>query len=556
VQVFRFDIVVVGAGLAGAMAALEAARRGKSVIILSKSQPFGSHSVNPESGINLALRGGDDWEKHAQDIWNDGHFLSDWDATEVMCKDGPELVRKDFYDLLDRDAQGGVVAYEKAGTSRAVKAGDNTGLNFMRRAYALLKDRKVPVAPDRVVTSLVVEDGACRGVTAFNVATGEVEGYASPAVVLSTGGFGQIYQNTVHGSQMTGDGLALAYQAGVPLKDMEFVRFNQTIIYGTNAAITEGAFLKGMRFYNKNNDRFMAKYDPEKMEATNLFHLKRYIQLEMDAGTAVEGKYFFADFTHLEEDYVNRELPTTRRKCALILGLDILKDRIPVVPGVYVTLGGIAIDVNGGTAVPGLYAAGECACPGVHGADWKIGNTVLAALVFGRRAGAHAAARGAKVDEAQVAASVEQETARLNGIVARSQGRPYHLLVMELRRIMSKDVAIVRDRSRLRGALAIIRDLKEQYRTAVVWDRGLESNQQLVGFLQLGHMLLVAEAVTNAALAREESRGTHWRSDFQERDDQKWLCHSLQSYSPDGPRLTHASVQRGKFTPKEKVILR
>jgi len=412
------------------------------------------------------------------------------------------------------------------------------------------------VAADRVVTSLVVEEGACQGVTAFNVTTGEVEGYASPAVVLSTGGFGQIYQNTVHGSQMTGDGLALAYQAGVPLKDMEFIRFNQTIIYGTNAAITEGAFLKGMRFYNKNNERFMAKYDPEKMEATNLFHLKRYIQLEMDAGTAVEGKYFFADFTHLGEDYVNRELPTTRRKCALILGLDILKDRIPVVPGVYVTLGGIAIDVNGGTAVAGLYAAGECACPGVHGADWKIGNTVLAALVFGRRAGAHAAARGAKVDGAKVAASVEQETARLNEIVARSQGRPYHLLVMELRRIMSKDVAIVRDRSRLRGALAIIRDLKEQYRTAVVWDRGLESNQQLVGFFQLGHMLLVAEAVANAALAREESRGTHWRSDFPERDDQKWLCHSLQSYSPDGPRLTHAPVQRGKFTPKEKVILR
>jgi succinate dehydrogenase / fumarate reductase flavoprotein subunit len=542
VRVFRCDVVIVGAGLAGAMAALEAVRRGKSVVILAKGQPFTSHSVNPESGINLALQKSDDWRRHAEDIWNDGHFLSDWDAVEVVCKNGPELVRKDFYDLLDRDVKGGVVAYDVAGTPRAVKAGENTGLNFMRRAYALLKDQKVQVVADRVVTSLIMDERTCRGVIALNLETGELESYAGRGVVLATGGFGQIYQNTVHGSQMTGDGLALAYEAGAPLKDMEFVRFNQTIIYGTNVAITEGAFLRGMRLYNKNGERFMGKYEPEKFEATDLFHLKRYVQMEMDSGTAVEGKYFFADFTHLDEGHIDKELPSTRRKCAL-LGLDLLKDRVPVVPGVYVTLGGIAIDVNGATTIPGLYAGGECACPGVHGADWKIGNTVLAALVFGRRAGASASQRG-KVGEAMIATAVEREEARLRDILARDRGRPYHLLVMALRRAMSKDVAIIRDRSRLRAALEIIRDLKAQYREAIVWDRGLES------------MLLLAEAVANAALAREESRGTHWRSDFPERDDKNWLRHSLQSYSEAGPCLTHVPVQLGNFSPKEKVILR
>jgi succinate dehydrogenase / fumarate reductase flavoprotein subunit len=555
VQVFRYEVVVVGAGLAGAMAALEASRQGRSVVILSKSQPFGSHSVNPESGINLALQKSDDWRRHADDIWNDGHFLSDWDAAEVMCKDGPEMVKKDFYDLLDRDAQGGVKAYDVAGTSRAVKAGENTGLNFMRRAYRLLQEHRVPVAADRVVISLALEGGACRGATVLNAATGELEGYAARSVVLCTGGFGQVYQNTVHGPQMTGDGVALAYQAGVPLKNMEFVRFNQTIIYGTNAAITEGAFLRGMHLYNKHGERFMGKYEPLKFEATDLFHLKRYIQMELDAGTAIEGKYFLADFTHLDATHIDKELPNTRRKCAL-LGLDILKDPIPVVPGVYVTLGGIAIDVNGATAIPGLYAAGECACPGVHGADWKIGNTVLAALVFGKQAGTSAADWQAEMEEGTVATAVEREEARLNGILARDRGRPYHLLLMELRRAMSKDVAIIRDRSRLSVTLEAIRDLKAQYREAVVWDRGRESNQQLMGFLQLGGMLLVAEAVANAALAREESRGTHWRSDFPERDDANWLRHSLQSYTAGGPQLTHVPVQLGSFVPRESVILR
>jgi succinate dehydrogenase / fumarate reductase flavoprotein subunit len=354
---------------------------------------------------------------------------------------------------------------------------------------------------------------------------------------------------------MTGDGHALAYRAGVGLKDMEFVRFNQTIIYGTNLAITEGAFMRGMRLYNKNNERFVGKYDA-KMEATDLFYLKRYIQTELDSGMGVEGKYFFADFTHLDEDYINKELPMTRKKCLMGLGLDIVRDRVPVVPGVYVTLGGVQTDVSGRTSLPGLYAAGECANPGVHGADWKIGNTVLAALFFGSRAGVSAATGAGNGPDGRLSESVASEGQRLTEMASRSQGEPYHLLAGPLRRVMSRDVAIVRDHARLTGALEAIRDLKRRYEKAVIWDSGLRFNQQLVGFLELGNMLLVAEAVTNAALAREESRGTHWRSDFPERDDKKWLCHSLQHYTADGPKIEHPPVRMGAFNLKERVILR
>ncbi len=550
-----YDVLVVGAGLAGQMAALEAAKRGKRVAILAKSQPFKSHSGIATGGLNLALSGGNDWQRQAEDIWNDGHFLSDWDAVEAVCKEGPEIVFNEFLDLLEKDDRGEVVVHDLAGTSRAVRAGKSTGLNLLRVLYTALAQRNVMIFTDRFVTFLVVEDGECTGLTAFNLLTGDLEGYAASSVILCTGGFGYLYQHTTHSSEMTGDGQALAYQAGVPLKDMEFVRFHHNVLYGTNLAITEGAFRKGMHLYNKENERFIAKYD-SKMENAETFYLRRYVQLELDAGMAVEGKYFYADFSHLGEDYINRELPRTRRECLHVLGLDMVRDRLPVVPGVYVTLGGIATDVYGRTSLPGLYAAGECACPGIHGADWRIGNTLLAALVFGRRAAAVASNDRIKPGDRGITGAVQNETERLSKVASRGKGDHYYLLCGLLRRTMSQDVAGVRNRERLEGALEAIRDLKQRYETAIFWDHSLQFNHQLVGHLGLGNMLPLAEAVVNAALAREESRGAHWRSDFSERDDKGWLCHSLLYYNPGGPKLTQVPVKLGDFKVRDTVIIR
>jgi succinate dehydrogenase / fumarate reductase flavoprotein subunit len=552
-----FDVLVVGSGLAGEIAALEAARAGRRVALLSKTAPFRSHSSIAAAGINLSLQSADSWREHAQDIWNDGHFLSDWEPIECLTKDGPPLVLAEFGDLLDRGSDGEIVFYQFGGTHRAARAGRNTGLRFVRQLYTQLSERGVRFLPDRIVTSLVVEDATCHGAIALNLMTGELETFAAPCVVLCSGGFGFVFQHTAHGATMTGDGQALALRARVPLKDMEFVRFAEAVVHGASCVITEMPGRKGMHLYNKAGERFVGKYDPQ-LEKTEAFFLKRYMQLELDAGLGIEGKYFMADFTHLGEAYVGRELPRSRRVCLLATGLDMAHDRIPVVPGVFMTIGGIATDVDGRTRVEGLFAAGECACTGVHGADWRAGNTVLAALVFGHRAGVAAGSKNAprSANLKAVEAAAETEAAKLDAIAERKAGEPYHVLAGELRRLMATDVGVVRDRMRLERALARIRELGRRYAKAIVWDPTPMFNEPLVGYLELGNMLTVAEAVATAALAREESRGCHFRADFPERDDARWLRHSFIERTEDGIALRHAPIEPGTLRPAAQVVIR
>lgn len=551
-----WDVLVVGAGLAGQMVAVEAARRGRRVAILSKVEPFRTHSRNPR-GVNLSLKPGDSWRKQAEDIWNDSHFLADWDAVETVCKEGPEIVLREFGDLLNRDEHGEIVVHEYAGTPRGVMSGNHAGLNFSRRLYSVLTEHEVPLLTNRTVTSLVVDSGQCVGVTALDVLSGAVEGYSAESVVLCTGGFGYVYQNTAHGSENAGDGHALAYRAGVALKDVEFQYFHHTNVYATPLIITEGAFSHGLHLLNRHDERFVTNYDPAG-EATERFYLKRYMAQELDSGGGVEGKFFYADYTHLGEAYIDEQFPRTRKACLDALGLDIVRDRIPVVPGVQATLGGIEIDLHGRTSLPGLYAAGECACPGVHGADWRVGNPMLAALVFGSRAGiaAATASRSSPAEPALVARSADNEAKRLMEIASRRAGRPYHLLRGELRRTMSENVAVLRDAGKLEHALATIQGLKAQYVDACILYHGTQFNDQLVEFLGLGSMLLLAEAVANAAYARTESRGTHWRRDFPDRDDEHWLVHSVQTWTPEGPHLAHMPVKLGEFMPRETVVIR
>jgi succinate dehydrogenase/fumarate reductase flavoprotein subunit len=295
------------------------------------------------------------------------------------------------------------------------------------------------------------------------------------------------------------------------------------------------------------------------MEGAETYYLKRYIQLEIDAGNGVEDKYVWADFRHLGEETINQKVPRTRKDCLNALNLDIVHDRIPVAPGVFATLGGIATDTHGRTNVAGLYAAGECACPGFHGADWRLGNTLLAAVAFGKRAGIAASdgGREAAGHGAPVELALRGEAARLDAIVSRKDGEPYHLLRGRLRRAMSTGAGTVRDRSRMEQARETIRDLRARYDRAILWDRNVQFGQQLADYLGLGNMLLLGEAVVQAALAREESRGAHWRKDFPERDDLNWLRHSVQLHNPEGdPALSYAPVQLGELTVRENVLIR
>ena len=550
------DVVVIGGGLAGHMAALEAARRGREVALISKTQPFRTHSSIAGAGINLAVRAGDSWRDHAGDVWNDGHFLSDWDPVEVMTREGPELVLSEFGDLLDRDGDGQVVSYQFGGTARGVRAGKNTGMQLIRRCHGLLADEGVRIYPYRMVTSLVTDGGECLGVTALDLLTGEIEAFAASSVILCGGGFGHAFQNTAHASHMSGDAHALAFRAGAALKDMEFVRFNETSLYAANCAITESIGRKGAHLYNRDGERFLARYDP-RMEAVEPFYLKRYMQLELEAGLGIDGKYFVADLTHLGEAYIQKEFPRSRRAVLLASGLDMVRDRLPIVPGVFTTLGGVATDVDGRTAVARLLAAGECACTGVHGADWRAGNTLLAALVFGRRAGRSAAdtAASAANGRSRVAEVAGAERERLAALASRTGAEPIHVITGELRRLMSWNVGVLRDRAKLETALEQMRALRRRYEAARVWDTAMRLNEQMNEFLELDSMLLVAEAVARCALAREESRGTHWRRDFERRDDGRWMCHSLIERDAGGQMtLRHLPVQLGEFRPTEVII--
>jgi len=272
----------------------------------------------------------------------------------------------------------------------------------------------------------------------------------------------------------------------------------------------------------------------------------------------VEDKYVWADFRHLGEEVINQKVPRTRKDCLNALNLDIVRDRIPVAPGVFATLGGIATDPHGRTSLGGLYAAGECACPGFHGADWRLGNTLLAAVVFGKGAGVAAGDDGRRGEDntAVFEKALQNEAARLDAIVSRRDGEPYHVLRGRLRRAMSERVGTVRDRARLQEALEVVRDLQTRYKKAIVWDHSIQFGQQLTEYLGLGNMLLLGEAVIQSALAREESRGAHWRKDFPERDDRNWLRHSVQSYTPEGPSLSYAPVKLGEFKVKQEVLIR
>ncbi|MBM2811053.1 MAG: succinate dehydrogenase subunit [Chloroflexi bacterium] len=554
-MIHEWDVLVVGGGIAGQIAALEAARLGKKVAILSKVEPWHTHSRNPRS-VNLSVAKGDDWRKQIDDAWDDSHFLADWEPMEVVATEGPELVLHEFGDILDRDEAGDIAAYSFAGTNRAIMAGQHSGLNFMRKMFAELEERGVPFMTDRTVTSLVMEGGRCVGVTALDLMGGQVEGHSAANVVLCTGGHGFLWQNSVHGIENSGDGQALAFRAGASLRDMEFTYYHQGYLYQTPHIITEGAFHRGLHLYNKDGERFLFNYEPEG-ESGKMYYTKRFMTLELEAGRGIENKFFWADFTHLDESEIDEVFPRARKDCLDSLGLDIVHDRVPMAPGVQATMGGIRIDLQGRTGITGLLAAGECANTGQHGADWRVGNFMLAALIFGSHAGKTAAAEtggpAPAAREAAVIGAVHDETNRLAGIASRTGGRAFHLLRGELRRTMTEHVSVMRDADKLTRALDTVQRLKTQYETASLVLGGTRFNHQLAEFLGLGNMLTVGEAVIVAALARTETRGNHWRRDFPQRDDVRWGVHGIVFDTPDGPEIRHEPVKPGELKPREKA---
>jgi succinate dehydrogenase / fumarate reductase flavoprotein subunit len=407
------------------------------------------------------------------------------------------------------------------------------------------------------VTKLVVSGGRCTGLIALDIKEGELHSMQARSVVIATGGYGRVFARSTNAVINNGDGAALAYRVGVPLEDMEFIQFHPTTLYGTNILMSEGVRGEGGHLVNSEGERFMARYAAKAMELAPRDIVARSIQTEIDEGRGVDGgPYVNLDITHLGADRIKERLPGIREICIHFAGLDPIDAPIPVQPGQHYSMGGVACDVDGATEVAGLYSAGEAACVSVHGANRLGGNSLLETLVFGRRAGVAAAAHAETAPEpreAELEGNLREEVARINEVLSRDSPIRAGVLKEEMRGLMFDHFGVFRDGNTMREGLDKMRDLRARMAEAGVDYHGRVYNQALVGYLEVDFMFELAEIIAISSIAREESRGSHSRTDFPDRDDDNWLVHTMAYMGSDGPRLEYVPPTLGVFEVKERV---
>jgi len=546
------DVLIVGAGLAGMRAAV-AVPPGLDVAVVSKVHPVRSHSVAAQGGINAALGADDSWEKHAYDTAKGGLWLGDQDAIEAMCREAPDDIREleRMGVIFSRDAQGRIAQrpFGGAGFPRTCYAADRTGHALLHAMYEQLLKRRAHVYEEWYVTALIVEDGVCRGVIAWDILNGGLRAIGAKAVILATGGCSRIYLTSTNAVINTGDGMSMAYRAGAPLMDMEFIQFHPTTLKDTGILITEGARGEGGYLLNTLGERFMQRYAPEQMELATRSTVSLAIGTEIAEGRGVDG-CILLDLRHLGRARIAERLPQIRQLAVDFAGVDPVESPIPVQPGAHYTMGGIKTDVRGETAIPGLFAAGECACVSIHGANRLGGNSLLETIVFGRRVGARASEHvRSAAPPAGAAGFLRREQERIAGLM-KNDGpeRPWQVRD-ELGRVLAVHLGLVRAKDRMAEALSLVRALKVRAGRVCLEDTSRTFNTDLITALELGSLVELAETVVAGALAREESRGAHYRSDFPQRNDANWLRHTLCRYAPDGPRLASAPVTITRFPP-------
>jgi len=552
------DIIVIGGGLAGLRAALEAHKNGADVAVISKVHPIRSHSVAAQGGVNASLGIDDSWEAHALDTVKGSDYLADQDAVEVLCREAPERVleMENWGTLFSRTPDGKIAQrpFGGAGFPRTCYAGDRTGHNLLHTLHEQILRAGIKVYQEWLVTKLVVDEGRCTGFIAMHTPDSKLEAFRAKATVLATGGYGRIYQRSTNAIINRGFGISLAYHAGVPLQDMEFVQFHPTTLLGTNILMTEGARGEGGYLYNNRHERFMEKYAGGMMELAPRDIVARSIQTEVDEGRGFDGGYVQLDITHLGEKMIEERLSGIRQISIDFAGVDPVKETIPVQPGQHYSMGGIPCDSNGATPLDGLYAAGECACVSVHGANRLGGNSLLETIVFGKRAGEHAAGYVRETDvlgenaHLDALASEEQNISDLMG----EDGESFAVVRDELRAVMQQDVGVFRNRDGLQRAVDAVRELRQRGRNVRVKSRAKLFNFELLNAIELKGMLELGQVIASGALAREESRGAHYRTDFLERDDEHWLKHTLAYQTPQGPRFEYKDVTITRFQPKRR----
>jgi succinate dehydrogenase / fumarate reductase flavoprotein subunit len=556
------DVLIIGAGLAGQRAALAAAQAGASVAIMSKVHPVRSHSVAAAGGINAAIAIDDDWTEHAYDTVKGSDFLGDQDAIEIMCSEAPgEAMHLEHIGVTFHRNENGELdlrAFGGASKKRTAYVADITGQAILHVLYEQLMrfHESVDRYEEWFATSLLLNDqGHCAGAVARDVRTGAMEIFDAKSVILACGGNGQCYKPTTNALICTGDGIAQAYRIGAPIMDMEMVQYHPTTLAENGFLITEGARGEGAHLLNSEGRRFMEDYAPNKMELASRDVVSRAEQTEINEGRGVgaDGQGIYLDITVVPKKRVLealREIVNIGRDFA---GTDITREPIMIRPGQHYIMGGVKTDVNGQTPITGLYAAGEVACVSVHGGNRLGANSLLDTLIFGRRSGEHAAARGKQMAMPHAPASrIRDDAAMIAAIIARERGgRRISEIKDELGTTMNQFVAVYRDEDGLTTALETIRRLKEESDAAYIDDAGTVFNQDVLGALELGYMLDCAEATIVAAIERKESRGAQFRTDYPERDDDEWLKHIDITRGDDGePVISYSPVTITQWQPE------
>ena len=535
------------------MRAAVAAPPDLDVAVISKVHPVRSHSVAAQGGINAALGEQDSWEAHAFDTTKGGLYLGDQDAIEAMCREAPDdiLELERLGVIFSRDEQGRIAQrpFGGAGFARTCYAADRTGHAILHAMYEQLLKRRIAVYEEWYVTALIMEGSACRGVVAWDLIHGGLHMIGAKAVILATGGSGRVFLTSTNAVINTGDGMALAYRAGAPLADMEFVQFHPTTLKGTGILITEGARGEGAYLLNTQGERFMKTYAPQQMELATRSTVSLAIGQEILEGRGVD-ECVLLDLRHLGRQRILERLPQIRELAIEFAGLDPIETPIPVRPGAHYQMGGVRTNQWTETGIAGLYAAGECACVSVHGANRLGGNSLLETIVFGRRAGIRAGEYARTVaPQALTTDQLTTEQGRVQRLLAQEGSVRAWQIREELGQLMSLNLGLVRTHESMSAALSALTALTHRALSVTVQDKGRVFNTELLQVFELQSLLDVAETIVVSALARKESRGAHYRSDFPGRDNQHWLTHSLIRRTPEGVALSYEPVTITRFPP-------
>jgi fumarate reductase flavoprotein subunit len=576
-DLFTCDVLVVGGGGAGLRAAIAVAETHPSlrVAVISKVYPMRSHTVSAEGGAAAVIKAEDSLDEHAYDTISGGDWLCDQAAVEAFVREAPEeMLRLEHWGCpWNREPDGHIAVRPFGGMKieRTWFAADKTGFHLLHTLFqTTLKYDAIQRYDEFFVTKLLLDEGRCQGAVAIELSSGQVRAITAKAVILCTGGCGKVFPFTTNANIKNGDGMALAYRAGAPLKDMEFVQYHPTGLPFTGILITEAARAEGGWLLNKDGYRYLQDYDLGKptpkpvlrsMELGPRDRLSQCFVKEQEKGRTLEGPYghyVHLDIRHLSEKLIVKKLPFVRELCLKYVGIDPVREMIPVRPVVHYMMGGIHTDIHGATPLAGLYAAGEAACVSINGANRLGSNSLTEILVFGARAGKAAAAFAAEQAGANpsLVAQAHDEQRRLEDEFLRKSGGKERIAALrtEMHQIMEESAGIYRTETVLKEAAGKLKRLQERFHDLSLDDNSYTFNTELTAALELSYMLDVAQTIAQSALERRESRGSHQRTDHPQRDDERFLANSLAYRAEDGsPRIEYRPVTITRWPPGKRV---